>query len=191
LEDVKLSFMSDYANIAATPVDRALEPLRRFLRWTSVALLVVLITLPALQIVLRGAVRMPFVGAEELARFTMISVAFIAFPYVISSGANIRMEDGQTLLPPVVVRWLRFLIAVCGLLVFAFIAVSTVVATFANLQNATPTLGIPYYIFFAATFVGFALGAVECAIQGAKLAQGKPPYLKFDAERPPEELTEL
>ena len=60
-----------------------------------------------------------------------------------------------------------------------------------NMQNATPTLGIPYYVFFSATFLGCLMTAFECAIQTGKAFAGKPLYVKFDAEAPPDELTEL
>ena len=51
---------------------------------------------------------------------------------------------------------------------FAIAALSSVVAIRSNLDNATPTLGIPYWIFLGAAFVGLTMTTVECAVQFAK-----------------------
>ncbi len=181
----------DFQDISTFAIDRFIEPVRKALRILSVALLTLVIVLPALQIVLREVTQTPFIGSAELARFMLICTVFIAFPYVVSSGANIRMEEIQLALPAVVVRWLRPLISFLGVVGFAIIAYSTFVATISNLNNATPTLGIPYYIFFSATFLGCLMTAFECAVQTGKAITNNPLYVKFDAERPPDELTEL
>lgn len=181
----------DFRNISTFAIDRYVEPIRKVFRVASVGLLALVIILPAVQIFLREVTRTPFIGAAELVRFMLICTVFIAFPYVVSSGANIRMEEIQLALPAVIVRWLRPLISFLGAVGFAVIAYSTYVATISNLNNATPTLGIPYYIFFSATFLGCLMTAFECAVQTGKAITKNPLYIKFDAERPPDELTEL
>ena len=181
----------DFQDISTFAIDRFVEPIRKALRLLSVALLTLVIALPALQIFLREVTQTPFIGAAELARFMLICTVFIAFPYVVSSGANIRMEEIQLALPAAIVRWLRPLISFLGVVGFAIIAYSTYIATMSNLNNATPTLGIPYYIFFSATFLGCLMTAFECAVQTGKAITNNPLYVKFDAERPPDELTEL
>lgn len=181
----------DFRNISTFAIDRYVEPIRKVFRVASVGMLALVIILPAVQIFLREVTRTPFIGAAELVRFMLICTVFIAFPYVVSSGANIRMEEIQLALPAVIVRWLRPLISFLGAVGFAVIAYSTYVATISNLNNATPTLGIPYYIFFSATFLGCLMTAFECAVQTGKAITNNPLYIKFDAERPPDELTEL
>lgn len=181
----------DFQDISTFAIDRFVEPIRKAFRLLSVALLTLVIVLPALQIFLREVTQTSFIGAAELARFMLICTVFIAFPYVVSSGANIRMEEIQLALPAAIVRWLRPLISFLGVVGFAIIAYSTCIATISNLNNATPTLGIPYYIFFSATFLGCLMTAFECAVQTGKAITNNPLYVKFDAERPPDELTEL
>jgi TRAP-type C4-dicarboxylate transport system permease small subunit len=181
----------DFQDISTFAIDRFVEPVRKAFRFLSVAMLTLVIVLPALQIVLREVTQTPFIGAAELARFMLICTVFIAFPYVVSSGANIRMEEIQLALPDIIVRWLRPLISFLGVVGFAIIAYSTYIATISNLNNATPTLGIPYYIFFSTTFLGCLMTAFECAVQTGKAITNNPLYVKFDAERPPDELTEL
>jgi TRAP-type C4-dicarboxylate transport system permease small subunit len=171
-------------------VDRALRPLRKALRWLGLALLVVMIALPALQVGLR-ATPYSFIGAGELTRFMLICVVFATLPYVISSGASIRMEDLANWLPQGMQRFITILIPATGVLGFGVASYSVAVAVLRNLNNATPTLGMPYWIFFSAAFVGLLVAAIECAIQFVKALQRRDLYVSFAEEQPPEDLPEL
>jgi TRAP-type C4-dicarboxylate transport system permease small subunit len=137
---------------------------------------------------LRGVIGTPFVGAEELARFMLICVVFLTLPYVVSSGASIRMEEIISSLP----RWaqwpLRVAIAVTAAAAFGIAAYSVAVATLRNLHNATPTLGIPYWVFFSAAFIGLLVSAVESGVQCVKALGGRPLYVTFAEEQPPEDV---
>ena len=97
----------DFQDISTFAIDRFVEPIRKAFRLLSVGLLTLVIVLPAVQIFLREVTHTPFIGAAELVRFMLICTVFIAFPYVVSSGSNIRMEEIQLTLPAVIVRWLR------------------------------------------------------------------------------------
>jgi TRAP-type C4-dicarboxylate transport system permease small subunit len=174
-----------------TRMDRAMLPLRKTLRWLGLALLTTMIALPVLQVGLREFTRLSFIGAGELTRFMLICVVFITLPYVVSSGANIRMEEMAALLPIRVQRFLKGLVAATAVLAFTFAAYSVGLATYRNLNNATPTLGIPYWVFFSAAFVGLLLAAVESVIQFAKQWRGREPYVTFTEEQPPEDLPEV
>src|SRR5215204_502440 len=90
---------ASYAPADAFAPDRALSPVRRASRWTSLAVIAVMIALPARQVVRREVLNLPFVGAEELTRFMLICVVFVTLPDVVASGANIRLEEGLHLLP--------------------------------------------------------------------------------------------
>jgi TRAP-type C4-dicarboxylate transport system permease small subunit len=184
----------DRVREGAAPVEAfraalVLEPIRRALRLLSLVLLAVMILTPALQVLLREIFVAPFMGAEELSRFMLICVVMLALPYTISSGASIRMEEVLRLLPRPIQRGTEILIASLGFLAFAFAAGAVITATLRNLNNASPTLGIPYYIFFSAAFVGFLLAAVEFALQVYKAIRNRPLYVTFDAEQPDKELT--
>ena len=123
---------------------------------------------------LRELLDLPFVGAEELTRFMLICVVFVTLPYVVASGANIRLEEGLNLMPHAVqARRSTSLIAATGACRFAVAAAAIAVATLRNLQNATPTLGIPYWVFFSAAFFGLLFAAVE--IRAAALEGARPP----------------
>ena len=180
-----------YAAADATAPDRTLGPVRLVLRWASLAMVAVMIALPAVQVVLREILNLPFIGAEELTRFMLICVVFVSFPYVVASGANIRLKEGLHLLPRAVQRVLHVTIAGTGALTLAVAAVAIAVAAMRNLQNATPTLGIPYWIFFSASFLGFLFAAIEFALQLWKALLDKPPYIAFADEASPDDLDAL
>jgi TRAP-type C4-dicarboxylate transport system permease small subunit len=171
-------------------VDRAMRPVRKALRWIGLALLAVMIALPALQVGLR-VTPYSFIGAGELTRFMLICVVFVTLPYVISSGASIRIEDLTKGLPGSIHRLLAIVIPATGALGFGFASYSVAVAVLRNLNNATPSLGIPYWVFFSAAFVGLLIAAVECAIQVAKALEGRDPYVSFREEQPPEDAPEI
>lgn len=172
----------------STELDRAIEPFRKAIRWVGLALLFVMIGLPALQVFLRSVVHHPFVGAEELARFMLICVVFVTLPYVVSSGASIRMEEILANLPLGFQRPLRTLITATATMAFGVAAYSVAVATLRNLQNATPSLGIPYWIFFSAAFFGLLFSGIESAVQFVKALRRRPIYVTFAEEQAPDEV---
>lgn len=179
------------ADEEATALDRMVRPLRRAFRLLGLALLAVMIALPALQILLRQVGGFSFIGSGELTRFMLICVVFVTLPYVVSSGANIRMDEVAAMLPAGVRRWLRVVVTATGAAGFALAALSVAVATLKNLNNATPTLGIPYWIFFSAAFLGLVFASLECVIQFVKALRDREIYVAFAEEQPPEELPEL
>ena len=181
----------DYAAADAYAADRAMAPLRRILRWTSLALVTVMIALPAWQVIMREGFNMPFIGAEELTRFMLICVVFITLPYVVVSGANIRLEEGLQHMPSGLQRITRAAIAMSATVTFAIAAFAVAVATMRNLQNATPTLGIPYWIFFSASLIGFLVASIESALQAFKVLAGRPPFVAFADESAPDDIAAL
>lgn len=181
---------SDTRPVAAsedlTAPDRAIQPVRRALRWLGLVLLAVMIALPTLQVLLREGTSSAFIGAGELTRFMLICVVFITLPYVVSSGANIRMEEILHALPATLQRGISILVAATGVLGFGIAAYSVAVATLRNLDNATPTLAIPYWIFFLAALVGLLFAALESAIQLGKAWRGKALFVSFAEEQSPD-----
>jgi TRAP-type C4-dicarboxylate transport system permease small subunit len=178
---------SPVADPGTTPFDRAIEPVRKALRRLGIVLLVVMIAMPAVQVFLRSVVGTPFVGAEEIARFMLICVVFVTLPYVVCSGASIRMEEILSALPRSFQTPLRIAAAGTGALAFGVAAASVAVATMRNLDNATPTLGIPYWIFFSAAFVGLLVAALESVVQIVKASTHRPLYVTFAEEQPPDD----
>ncbi|MFL5177094.1 MAG: TRAP transporter small permease, partial [Microvirga sp.] len=85
---------------------KLLAGVRTLVRWLSLALLAALIITPLAQIVMRGIFNVPMSGAEELARYFLITLTFVAASYVTRQGGQIRMEEFQGLIPPHPRWWL-------------------------------------------------------------------------------------
>jgi TRAP-type C4-dicarboxylate transport system permease small subunit len=139
----------------------SLAVLRRALRWTCFALLALLVTTPLAQIVMRSVFNVPMAGAEELARYFLICVVFLAAPLVTFDGGQIGMEELQARIPPRPRWWLQMAIELAGVVFFAGMAVAALVTIGNNLQNQTATLEMPFWLFMAPLAVGMTLLALE------------------------------
>jgi TRAP-type C4-dicarboxylate transport system permease small subunit len=136
---------------------KLLGAVRAAVRWTSLALLAALIVTPLAQITMRGVFNVPMAGAEELTRYFLICLTFIAASYVTADGGQIRMEEFQALLPPKP-RWLlQLLIEIAGVCVFGVLFVASVITVSRNLNSQTPVLEMPFLIFFAPLVLGSLL----------------------------------
>ena len=131
------------------------------MRRASLALLAALIVTPLAQITMRGVFNVPLAGAEELAKYFLICLTFLAASWVTQEGGQIRMEEFQFLLPPKP-RWiLQLAIEISGIAVFGVLFVASVVTVTRNLNSVTPVLEIPFWLFFAPLVVGSLLLMVE------------------------------
>ena len=135
--------------------------MRKAVRRASFVLLAALVVTPLAQITMRGVFNVPLAGAEELAKYFLICLTFLAASYVTREGGQIRMEEFQFLLPPKP-RWiLQLVIEISGIAVFGTLFVASVVTVTRNLNSVTPVLEIPFLLFFAPLVVGSALLVVE------------------------------
>lgn len=126
------------------------------LQGLGVALLLALVAVPFAQVVSRNLLSLPFVGSEELSRFLLICVVFIGYPLVVAQGGNIVMAELRKVLPLRIDRTLGRLIHLAAALCAGLVAYATVATSLRNLDNATPTLGIPFWIFLSAAGIAFA-----------------------------------
>jgi TRAP-type C4-dicarboxylate transport system permease small subunit len=135
--------------------------MRAAVRWASLALLFFLIATPLAQIVMRTIFNVPMAGAEELARYFLICLTFLAASHVTAIGGQIRMEEFQALVP-VRPRWLlQLLIELSGVAVFGLMAVAAVVTITKNIQNQTATLEMPFWLFMGPLALGALLLSIE------------------------------
>jgi TRAP-type C4-dicarboxylate transport system permease small subunit len=140
---------------------RILGGLRAMLRGASLALLALLILTPLAQIVMRGVFNVPMSGAEELARYFLIAMTFLAASYVTEQGGQIRMEEFQGLLPPRPRWFLQLAIELAGVAMFGVLCVAGVITILNNLKNQTATLEMPFWLFMAPLALGALLLAIE------------------------------
>jgi TRAP-type C4-dicarboxylate transport system permease small subunit len=141
-----------------------LSAVRAAIRWISLVLLALLIVTPLAQIAMRGIFNVPMAGAEELARYFLITLTFVAASYVTQQGGQIRMEEFQGLVPPRP-RWiLQLCIELAGIAMFGVVFAAGVITVMKNLSNQTATLEMPFWLFMGPLVVGAFLLVVEtCA----------------------------
>ena len=140
-----------------------LNGMRAAVRWMCLALLAALIMTPLAQIVMRGIFNVPMAGAEELARYFLITLTFIGGSYVTQQGGQIRMEEMQAVIPPYP-RWLLQLgIELSGMAMFGVMLAAGGITIANNLSNQTATLEMPFWLFMAPLVVGSLLLVIETA----------------------------
>ena len=143
---------------------KLLAAIRTAVRWASLLLLAALIVTPLLQITMRGIFNVPLAGAEELARYFLIALVFLASSYVTVEGGQIRMEEFQGLIAPKP-RWiLQLLIEASGVVLFGVLFVACLITISRNLNNQTPIIEMPFWLFFAPLAVGALLLMIETAV---------------------------
>jgi len=140
---------------------RGLTLVRTAVRWISLALLAALVITPLAQITMRGIFNVPMAGAEEMARYFLICLSFIAASYVTEQGGQIRMEEFQGLIAPQP-RWmLQLLIELSGVVLFGVLFVASIVTIRSNLQNQTAVMELPFWLFMGPLALGSLLLVVE------------------------------
>ena len=143
---------------------KVLDAARAIIRWTSLALIALLVATPLLQIVMRGIFNLPMAGAEELTRYFLICLVFIASPWVTQQGGQIRMEEFQAMVPPRP-RWmLQLAIDLSGVAMFAVVLAAGIVTIRNNLENQTATLEMPFWLFMGPLVVGALMLVVETGV---------------------------
>src|SRR5262245_52554724 len=110
---------------------------------------------------MRGVFNVPLAGAEELAKYFLICMTFVAASYVTAEGGQIRMEEFQVFLPPKP-RWLlQLFIEASGVAVFAVLFVASVVTVSRNMNSVTPILEMLIWLLFSLLVLGSFLLVVE------------------------------
>jgi TRAP-type C4-dicarboxylate transport system permease small subunit len=138
--------------------------IRAAVRSGSLTLLALLVITPLAQIGMRGIFNVPMSSAEELARYFMICLTFFASSYVTIEGGQIRMEEFQGLLPPLLRWYLQMLIEISGVVMFSVICVASAITIGNNMQNQTPTLEMPFWLFMGPLLVGSLLLVLETTL---------------------------
>jgi len=141
-----------------------LEKIRTLIRWASLLLLFLLIATPLAQVVMRGVFNIPMSGAEELARYFLICLSFLAASFVTREGGQICMEEIQAFLPERIRWWTQMVVELSGVIFFTTIGISALVTISRNLDNQTATLEMPFPIFMAPLALGMFLLAIETSM---------------------------
>ena len=138
-----------------------LATIRAAVRVVSLVLLGLLIVTPLAQITMRGLFNVPMAGAEELARYFLICMTFLAASYVTEQGGQIRMEEFQAVIPARPRWYLQLAIELSGAAFFGVLFVASIVTIRNNLQNQTAVMELPFWLFMGPLAIGSMLLVIE------------------------------
>jgi TRAP-type transport system small permease protein len=131
-------------------------------RLLALGALAATVILPAIQIVSRGTFDRPIFGIEEASAYALICITFLALPLVVARDELIRLAEVTALLPALLRRAIALLIALLGLVAFAWVAWSGFRSGLQNLGTRTIALKMPYWLFVAPVVLGMAIAAWAC-----------------------------
>lgn len=158
-----------------------LEALATACRVLAMLLLAALCMFVVGQVVGRNLFDAGLPWADELARFCGVAIVFLCIPLLALRGQHVAVDMVPMMLPEGARRWAG---ALSELLVLVFAAL-TLWGLYAFLGRAwkfaTPTLGIPNWVFYAPAVIGFALLAVITVGRLVAILSGRVPA---SADRP-------
>lgn len=125
------------------------------------ALVVAVLVLVVFQVVTRYVFDRPFVWSEELARFALIWLTFVAAAYVMSRGAHITVVVGSKLLGRRAGVVLQGLAGIIVVTVCVVLAVQSPDFLRGAARTSSPAADIPMSWVYGAAGVGFVLMGVH------------------------------
>ena len=112
--------------------------------------------------------------ADELSRFCGVAIVFLCIPLLALRGQHVAVDMVPMMLPDRYRRWVSFVVELL-VICFAGLALWALYAFLGRAWKfATPTLGIPNWVFYAPAIIGFALLAVVTMTRLAALLSGRP-----------------
>ena len=139
--------------------------IRNIDKYLGVLILFMMVILVVSQVILRAIFRVSFMGTIDLAQYFLIFIVFISAPYAAREGGHIKMDEIQSLLPKKIQFFLKLFSYSCAVIFFGIISVSAITTTMHNVSlQATPTMAMPFWLFFLPTIMGFFLLAIEYII---------------------------
>ncbi|MEO3385289.1 TRAP transporter small permease [Mesorhizobium sp. CAU 1741] len=153
---------------------RALEGVAIGCRVVSMLLLALMCALIVGQVVGRNLFDTGMPWADELARFCGVAIVFLCVPLLALRGQHVAVDMVPMLLPDPARRWVG-LFAEILILAFAAIALWGLYAFLGRAWKfASPSLGIPNWVFYSPAIVGFFLLAVISAVRVVGLVRNQP-----------------
>jgi TRAP-type C4-dicarboxylate transport system permease small subunit len=150
-----------------------MDLLRTICRFLSVATLFAIIVITLFQITIRWLFDFPLTGIEEFSRFLFVAFIFLGLPYYYRHDGHIKLSGIRNLLTSRNARLMEITIQFFCVLAFSIILASAVYTTSTNYDSTTPTIGIPFWIFFMPIILGFGLLVTEHIIDLTKIIKGR------------------
>lgn len=145
----------------------------RFLRLLAFGAGVVLLGLLGLvlfDVVMRYALRLPFLGAYEMSELAMVLIVFLALPYCATTGGHVAVDVLAPLLDRPSLRWLTVAIHLAGAVLMVIIAWQATLYAMGSAARgeASNMLKIAKYPFELVTAASAALFALVLLVQAWK-----------------------
>jgi len=138
-------------------LDRNLEEFLLKLLLCGIAVIILL------QVVMRYVFSHALPWPEELSRYLMVYSTMLSLGYCIRRSSMLRIEFLAQALPKRIGKALELLVALLGLLVFAYLfrySISLVETAVQRVQ-LSPALRIPTYLVYCSTVLGFGLAVIR------------------------------
>ena len=142
----------------------------RFLRVLALGAGVALVGLLALvlfDVVMRYALRLPFLGAYEMSELLMVLIVFLALPYCAATGGHVAVDVLAPVLDRPRLRWLTAALHLAGAALMAVIAWQATLYAMGSMVRgeATNMLRIAKYPFELVTAASALVFAIVLLIQ--------------------------
>lgn len=164
---------------------------KRFIRletWLSMSLLVAMFMLVILQVVSRYVFQSPLSWTEELARYVMIWMIFVASAHLTSTGEHIAITLIDKVLPP---AWRRGVIVLsCLIVAVACLFLIPPGWKFVSrmFRAASPAMSLPMGWVYLAALSGVCLIMVQSLINALLLVFGRiEDSVQLDEDRSPDQ----
>lgn len=135
--------------------------INRSTEYLSMALLLIMVGLVFLQIVMREVLNYSFSWTEEVARYLLVWVSFLASGFAYQYGAHISIEVFVKKLNINIAKMVKIFVALIGI-TFAFILIITgIELSLVNAMNKSPALKLPMGIVYLAIPIGAFLQIIN------------------------------
>jgi TRAP-type transport system small permease protein len=134
------------------------------------AVLLGLMALIAFDVVMRYALRLPFLGAYEMTELAMALIVFLGLPYCAATGGHVAVDVLAPVLDRPALRWVAVAIHLAGAALTAIMAWQSALYAFTSRSRgeATNMLKIELWPFELLTAASLALFSAVLLIQAWK-----------------------
>jgi TRAP-type C4-dicarboxylate transport system permease small subunit len=125
------------------------ERVLRALALVGGAALLGMLGLVLFDVVMRYALRWPFLGAYEFTELAMVLIVFLALPYCAATGGHVAVDVLAPVLDRPRLRWVSVAVHLAGAALLAVIAWRTVLHAIGSAERgeATNMMKVPHYPF--------------------------------------------
>jgi TRAP-type C4-dicarboxylate transport system permease small subunit len=142
------------------------------------AVLLAMLALVLFDVVMRYALRLPFLGAYEFTELAMVLIVFLALPYCAATGGHVAVDVLAPALDRPALRWVPVAVDIAGAALLLIIAWRTVLHAIGSAERgeATNMMKVPHYPFelvAAASAAAFAAVLLLRAWRAARRPPGR------------------